>query len=74
MASTYEKVVSVSKTYLGPATESFISRQCKSHLKKEPAQLMSSDLAALAKWMEVGAGLVMEQGKATELAKKVASL
>jgi len=72
--STYEKVVSVAKTYLGPATESFISRQCKSHLKKEPGQLMASDLAALAKWMEVGAGLVMDQGKATELAKKVASL
>ncbi len=74
MATTYEKVVAVAKTYLGPATESFITRQCRSHLKKEPAQLMSADLAALAKWVEVGAGLVMDPGKATELAKKVAAL
>lgn len=43
--TVYEKVVTVSKHYLGPAAEAFISRQCKSHLKKEPSELASADLA-----------------------------
>jgi len=69
--TVYEKVVATSKTYLGPATESFIGRQCKSHLNKQPDQLMAADLEALAMWIEIGAGLVMDKGKATELAGKV---
>jgi|HubBroStandDraft_5_1064220.scaffolds.fasta_scaffold1405215_1 hypothetical protein len=72
--TVYEKVVSVTKTYMGPATEAFLSRQCKSHLKKEAADLATADLANLAKWMEVGAGLLMDPAKATELAKKVRAL
>ncbi len=70
----YEKVVLVSKTYLGPATESFIARQCKSHLKKDPAALLTSDLATLAKWMEISGSLLMEQSKAAELSKQIASI
>ncbi len=69
--TVYEKVVATSKTYLGPATESFLSRQCKSHLKKLPEQLMTEDLENLAMWIEIGAGLVMDKAKATELAGKV---
>ena len=37
--TVYENVVSVSKSYLGPATEAFIARQCKSHLKKDAARV-----------------------------------
>jgi hypothetical protein len=70
----YEKVVATSKTYLGPATESFLSRQCKSHLKKTPEELATADLEALAMWIEIGAGLVMDKAKATELAGKVRGL
>jgi hypothetical protein len=72
--TVYEKVVSVSKVYLGPATEAFITRQCKSHLKKEPSELASADLAILSKWLEIGAGLLMDQKKATEFAAKVKAL
>lgn len=72
--SVYEKVVATSKPYLGPATESFLSRQCKAHLKKQPDELISADLATLASWIEIGAGLVMDQAKATELAGKVKGL
>jgi hypothetical protein len=72
--TVYEKVVATSKNYLGPATESFISRQCKSHLKKQPDELMAADLEALAMWIEIGAGLVMDKAKATELAGKVKTL
>jgi hypothetical protein len=73
--TVYEKVVSVSKVYLGPAAEAFISRQCKSHLKKEPTELAGGDLAALAKWVEIGAGLLMDDpAKVTQLAAKVRTL
>jgi hypothetical protein len=70
----YEKAVALSKPYLGPATESFIDRQCKTRLKIEPSQLMTTQLAELSKWVGVGAGLIMDQGKANELAAKVAAL
>ena len=72
--NVYEQVVSVSKVYLGPAAETFISRQCKSHLKKDPTQLATSDLVTLAKWVELGAGLLMDQAKAAELAGKLTLL
>lgn len=69
--TTYEKVVSISKPYLGPAAEAFVARQCKSHLKKDAAELATADLIALARWMQIGAGLLMDPGKAIELATKV---
>ena len=72
--TTYEKVIATGKFYLGPATEAFVARQCKRHLQKAPEQLASDDLAELAKWIEIGAGLVMDEAKATELAGKVRAL
>jgi len=69
----YDEVVSVSKTYLGPATEQFIARQCKL-LKINPPQLAKTDLPGLAKWMGIGAGLLMDEKKAQELSAKVKSL
>ena len=73
--TVYEKVVLAAKPYLGPATEAFIERQCKSHLKKNAADLAGADLAALAKWMELGAGLLMDDPqKAIALATKVRAL
>lgn len=73
--TVYEKVVSVSKVYLGPATEAFIARQCKSHLNKEAPQLAQGDLADLAKWVEIGVRLLLtDRTKAAELAMKVRSV
>jgi len=71
--SLYERVVQASKPYLGPATEQFIARQCKL-LRVDAAALANDNLAALAKWMEVGAKMVMDAGKAQELASKVKAL
>ena len=72
--SLYEQTVVICKPYMGPAAEQFISRQCKSHLKTEPPLLMASQMAELAKWMGIGAELIMDKAKATELAKKIAAL
>ena len=74
MSAISDKVLALSKAYLGPAAESFLERQCKSYLKIEMSALQSSHLKDLAKWVEAGAALIMDAGKAAELSKKIASL
>jgi hypothetical protein len=71
MSVLSEKIVVLSKPYLGPATESFLTRQCSVHLKIDLAAIAGSHLAELAKWVENAASLIMDAAKATELAKKI---
>ena len=73
MSVTSDKVIAVSKPYFGPATESFLARQCKSHLKMELNDLGPTHLKDLAKWVELGAGLIMDPAKATEVARKISA-
>ena len=70
----YDTVVQISKPYLGPAAVKFIERQCKTHLKIDPQALEKTHLSDLAKWMDIGAGLIMEPLKAKELGEKVKAL
>ena len=70
----YERVVAVGKPYLGPAAESFITRQCKNHLKVEPSGLTVGHIPVLANWMELGGALIMNPAKAAEMGKKVAAI
>ena len=74
MSAVSQKVVEISKTFLGPATESFLRRQFKGHLKIELDQLAPSNLKDLAKWVEVGAALIMDPVKSTQLANKISSV
>jgi hypothetical protein len=74
MSATSDKVLAVSKPYLGPAAESFLVRQCKLFLKIELAALAPGNLKELASCCEVGGRAIMEPAKATELAKKIAAL
>ncbi len=74
MTAIAEKVLALSKPYLGPATESFLTRQCKVRLNIELGALAPSHIKELAKWVEVGAGLIMDMSKASELAKKIGAL
>lgn len=71
MSALSDKVIAASKPYLGPATESFITRQCQSHLKVDPAALTAANLKALSEWVERSGALVMDPAKAKELAKKI---
>lgn len=73
MSGISDKVIAISKTYLGPATESFLTRQCKGHLKIDLENLTPSNLKDLAKWVEVGAALIMDADKAAQLATKISS-
>jgi hypothetical protein len=62
----------MSKPYLGPATESFLARQCKGHLNVDIAAITPAHLKELAVWVERSGALIMEPAKASELAKKIA--
>jgi hypothetical protein len=62
----------MSKVYLGPAAEQFIARQCRLHLKIDPADLGKTHLPELAKWVEVAGMRFMDEAKSKELAKKIA--
>ena len=70
----YEQTIAVSKAYLGPATESFIDRQCKTRLKIEPAGLGLAQLADLAKYVELYGATIMDPEKAKLLAAKIGGL
>ena len=39
---------------LGPAAKTFLLRQCRNHLNKEPSMLEKSDIENLAKWCHIG--------------------
>ena len=68
------KILEMSKPYFGPAAEQFLGRQCKTHLKIELGTISKSELKELSKWVELSGGLIMDAGKASEIAKKIAAL
>ncbi len=74
MSATSDKVLEITKPYMGPAAESFLIRQCQSHLHLELSALQPAQLKDLAKWVEIGAKLLMDAGKAADLSKKIAAL
>ena len=59
----YQEVVDLTKSYLGPAAERFITRQIKTHLNKDPDDLSPEDLAKLADWIKVAIALLTEDSK-----------
>jgi hypothetical protein len=70
--STFEKLVAVSRPYLGPATEQFLKRQCLVYLGTDADRLLPTQLAELSKGIQIAAIRVMDEAKAEELANKVA--
>lgn len=74
MSAISDKVLAIAKPYLGPATESFMARQCKGHLNIEMSDLAQVHLKELAKWVKVGGALVMDATKAADLSQKIESL
>ena len=70
----YSDVVKVSKPFLGPATEKFVSRQITGHLNIEESQLTPQHLEELAKWCYTSGKLIISDDRAQELSDKVKSL
>ena len=73
MSALSDKLRNLSKPYLGPAAESFLSRQCKGHLNIDMAAITSAHLKDLAAWVERSGALIMDPAKAAELAGKIAA-
>jgi hypothetical protein len=75
MTDLSDKVHDLTIQYLGPAADMFLERQTDSHMNGlQFSDLRPEHLPVLAKWINVSAGLVIEQNKATELAEKVKRL
>jgi hypothetical protein len=74
MSEISDKVIAISKPYFGPATESFLARQCKGHLNIEVGALAQSHLKDLANWVEKSGALIMDATKAAEVGRKIAKL
>ncbi|MDB5163457.1 MAG: hypothetical protein JWS12_74 [Candidatus Saccharibacteria bacterium] len=48
----FEKAVTISEDYLGPAAERFMARQISTHLGKPPDLLTKKDLSHLINWIK----------------------
>jgi hypothetical protein len=59
---------------LGPAAKSFLLRQCRSHLNKEPATLEKSDIENLAKWCQAGIQMAIGAQVAENVRKGILAL
>jgi hypothetical protein len=53
----YEKILDITKDYLGPAAGRFVNRQIVSHLKKSPEEISKGDIQMLA--IRIRSGLVV---------------
>lgn len=65
-ALLYDRVVSVTHVYLGPAAERFIERQVENHLHKPPEELSRKDLAGLIDWIRAAVSLLTEDNDIVE--------
>lgn len=64
--SVYDKVVSVTHVYLGPAADRFIARQVENHLHKAPEELSQKDLRSLIEWIQVVVSLITDDNEIVE--------
>lgn len=70
----YEKVLEISRPFLGRQTEQFVRRQCQSHLRISPRELTKEHLPRLSYWMMISASLVISQDQADELEQDILAL
>jgi hypothetical protein len=52
-STLYERIVSISQDYLGPAAERFVRRQIQTHLDKDPEDLRQKDMPELINWIRL---------------------
>jgi hypothetical protein len=70
-----EKVLKLTTNYIGPAAQRFLERQTTSHMNGlQFNALEKQHLPDLAKWVNISAGLVIDKGKAQELANKILAI
>ena len=65
-SSLYRQVVSVTREYLGPAADRFVSRQVENHLHMPPEELDKNDLKRLIVWMKLAMNLMVADTEIVE--------
>lgn len=65
-SSIYQKLVTVTNVYLGPAAERFIGRQIENHLAKDPSDLKPADLVELIDWLKLSLSMLTEDKEIVE--------
>jgi hypothetical protein len=74
MSELSEKVLLATKRYLGPATQTFLERQTKSHMKGLAFNdIKEENLAELFKWVHASSKLILAD-KADQLLKSLETL
>lgn len=69
--TVHERILTVTKAYLGPAADAFLTKQCQTHIKVSSAQLTEGHIKDLATVMEIAAYRFITPDRAAELKKKV---
>jgi hypothetical protein len=64
--TVYQQVVTISHTYLGPASERFIDRQIKNHLDKNPGDIEAGDIHKLIDWIRIAVSFLTEDSDLIE--------
>lgn len=62
----YNEIVGITKDYLGPASERFVSRQIDFHLKKKPEELTLEDVPKIAEWIKASMAMLTKDPKVVE--------
>lgn len=58
-----DQVISVSRDYLGPASERFIDRQISTHVKKDIDSITKADLLKLVDWIRLSFALLTKDDR-----------
>jgi hypothetical protein len=75
MTELSDKVLKLTSSYIGPASQKFLERQTVSHMNGlQFNALEQKHLSELAKWVKVSASLLIALPKAQDLANKILTL
>ncbi len=70
----YDDVLAVTKFYMGPVADQFLTRQITKHLNTTKDGLGKQHLADLANWCYISSKAVMDEAKAKEYSEKIKNL
>ena len=62
----YDRVVTTTHVYLGPAADRFVARQVENHLHKDPTDLTTDDLDHIIDWIRVAVSLLTDDSDIVE--------
>jgi hypothetical protein len=70
-----DRILKLTITFIGPASQKFLERQTVSHLNGLSFNTIEKkDIPELAKWVNISAGLLIGPAKAQDLASKISAL